>query len=156
LISVISSTVSSIVISIAQDWSTTPYLLTSYGGVLGSTRPRWPQARLRISPRAFAPRCLFRDLEYDKAIILFYVDKGELSDAPSVHMALWSKSLGHRPCGFIGGAGDQPTITVLDFFCHWKSQVRRDAATSQSSLGNLNLPAYLGVAKHLRAATIRS
>src|SRR5215510_10549661 len=63
LISVISSTVSSIAISIAQDWSTRPYLLTSCGGVLGSTSPRWPRTTLRISPSGFAPPWLFRDLE---------------------------------------------------------------------------------------------
>ena len=69
LITVISSTDSSIAISTAQDWSTTPYLLTSCAGVLGSTRLRSLPGTLRISPSAFAPPCLLRGLEYNKAIL---------------------------------------------------------------------------------------
>src|SRR5262249_39726773 len=69
LICVIFSTVSSIATSMAQDWSTTRCLLTSCAGVRGSTRPRGLPTTLRISPTAFAPPCLFRDLESNKASI---------------------------------------------------------------------------------------
>jgi uncharacterized membrane protein YeaQ/YmgE (transglycosylase-associated protein family) len=105
---------------------------------------------LLISPSAFAPPCLFRDLEYNKAIILFYVDKGELSHGPSVDLApgplgmgTGVEEYGSSPIRFIGGAGNKRTVPVLHFlFLPWDELGPQGRRNSRSSFGNLNLPAY--------------
>src|SRR5262249_32248681 len=49
--------------------STTPYLLTNCGSVLGSTTPHRLPATLLISHDAFAPPFPFHDLEYHNTVI---------------------------------------------------------------------------------------